>query len=57
MSGQVGWYVIKVAIPTSRRQIARKIDAHVRQLPAETKTDTEKAFVDGLREADWQHRR
>jgi putative ABC transport system permease protein len=48
MSGQVGWYVIKVANPEQSPEIARKIDTMFTNSPAETKTDTEKAFVAGF---------
>jgi putative ABC transport system permease protein len=48
MSGQVGWYVIKVANPDQSPDIARKIDTMFTNSPAETKTDTEKAFVAGF---------
>jgi putative ABC transport system permease protein len=47
-SGQVGWYVIKVADPSRSADIARKIDTMFANSPAETKTDTEKAFVAGF---------
>ena len=47
-SGQVGWYVIKVADPDRSPEIARKIDTMFANSPAETKTDTEKAFVAGF---------
>jgi putative ABC transport system permease protein len=48
MSGQVGWYVIKVANPDRSPEIARKIDAMFANSPAETKTDSEKNFVAGF---------
>jgi putative ABC transport system permease protein len=48
MSGQVGWYVIKVADPERSPEIARKVDAMFANSPAETKTDSEKAFVAGF---------
>jgi putative ABC transport system permease protein len=48
MSGQVGWYVIKVADPDRSPEIARKVDAMFTNSPAETKTDSEKAFVAGF---------
>jgi putative ABC transport system permease protein len=43
--GQVGWYVIRVADPAQSPDIAKKIDALFANSSAETKTDTEKAFV------------
>jgi putative ABC transport system permease protein len=48
MSGQVGWYVIKVADPERSPEIAGKVDAMFSNSPAETKTDSEKAFVAGF---------
>ena len=48
MSGQVGWYVIKVADPDRSPEIAKKVDALFTNSPAETKTDSEKAFVAGF---------
>ena len=47
-AGQVGWYVIRVADPAQSPQIAKKIDAMFANSSAETKTDTEKAFVAGF---------
>jgi putative ABC transport system permease protein len=47
-AGQVGWYVIRVADPDRSPEIARKIDTMFTNSPAETKTDTEKAFVAGF---------
>jgi putative ABC transport system permease protein len=46
--GQVGWYVIRVADPAQSPDIAKKIDAMFANSSAETKTDTEKAFVAGF---------
>jgi putative ABC transport system permease protein len=45
---QVGWYVIRVADPDRSPDIAKKIDAMFANSSAETKTDTEKAFVAGF---------
>lgn len=45
---QVGWYVIRVADPERSPEIAKKIDAMFANSSAETKTDTEKAFVSGF---------
>jgi putative ABC transport system permease protein len=47
-AGQVGWYVIRVADSDRSPEIARKIDTMFTNSPAETKTDTEKAFVAGF---------
>jgi putative ABC transport system permease protein len=48
LAGHVGWYVIKVADPDRSPEIAKKIDTVFGNSPAETKTDTEKAFVAGF---------
>lgn len=45
---QIGWYVIKIADPARSPDIAKKIDTMFANSPAETKTDTEKAFVAGF---------
>jgi putative ABC transport system permease protein len=45
---QIGWYVIKVADSEQSPVIAKKIDEMFANSPAETKTDTEKAFVAGF---------
>lgn len=45
---QVGWYVIRVADPDRSPEIAKKIDTMFANSSAETKTDTEKAFVAGF---------
>jgi putative ABC transport system permease protein len=43
--GQVGWYIIEVDDPGRADQIADAIDARFANSPAETKTTTEKAFM------------
>jgi putative ABC transport system permease protein len=45
---QIGWYVIRVADSEQSPVIAKKIDEMFANSPAETKTDTEKAFVAGF---------
>ncbi len=45
MADQVGWYIIKVADPSTSDQLAKRIDAMFANSPAETKTATEKSFV------------
>jgi putative ABC transport system permease protein len=42
---QVGWYVFRVADPSTSDQLAKRIDAMFANSSAETKTATEKAFV------------
>jgi len=43
--GLVGWYVIRVADPARAAETADAIDAEFANSPAETKTTTERAFV------------
>jgi putative ABC transport system permease protein len=43
--GQVGWYVVEVEDPERADQVANAIDARFANSPAETKTTTEKAFM------------
>ncbi|MCB1054864.1 MAG: ABC transporter permease [Acidobacteria bacterium] len=43
--GQVGWYWIRISDPDHAPQIAEQIDTLFANSPAETKTSTEKAFV------------
>ena len=46
--GTVGWYVIRAADPDRSPEIAKKVDTMFANSPAETKTDSEKAFVAGF---------
>ncbi len=43
--GVVGWYVVRIDDPARAVDIAEQIDATFANSPAETKTSTEKAFV------------
>jgi putative ABC transport system permease protein len=43
--GSVGWYVVRIANASRAAAIAQQIDAQFANSPAETKTTTEKAFV------------
>ena len=43
--GLVGWYYIRVKDPKNAADIARQVDAMFENSPAETKTETEGAFV------------
>jgi putative ABC transport system permease protein len=43
--GQVGWYVIRINDPANAAAIAKRIDEQFANSSAETKTATEKAFV------------
>lgn len=45
LNSQVGWYVLRVADPSTSDQLAKQLDAMFANSPAETKTATEKAFV------------
>lgn len=45
MADQVGWYIIRVADPSTSDQLAKRIDAMFANSQAETKTATEKSFV------------
>jgi putative ABC transport system permease protein len=42
--GQVGWYVAQISNPDQATEVAMAIDRKFANSPAETKTDTEKAF-------------
>jgi putative ABC transport system permease protein len=43
--GWVGWYVVRIDDPDMAPEIAQEIDARFANSPAETKTATEKAFM------------
>jgi putative ABC transport system permease protein len=45
LNSQVGWYVFRVADPSTSDQLAKRVDAMFANSSAETKTATEKAFV------------
>ena len=44
-SGRVGWYAIRVRDPAQSAEIAKQVDEEFANSPAETKTETEGAFV------------
>jgi putative ABC transport system permease protein len=46
--GLVGWYVLRVDDPDRSAEIAERIDAVFANSPYETKTTTEKAFIQGF---------
>ncbi|MGN6184614.1 MAG: ABC transporter permease, partial [Thermoanaerobaculia bacterium] len=48
--GNTGWYVIRVQDPKDAERVARDVDALFANSPAETKTETEKAFIKGFAE-------
>jgi putative ABC transport system permease protein len=47
-ANEVGWYIIKIKDPSQSAVIAEKVDALFRNSPAETKTETERAFQQGF---------
>jgi putative ABC transport system permease protein len=48
--GQVGWYVVRVEDPREAADVAQRIDEQFANSPAETKAETEGAFVQGFAE-------
>lgn len=46
--GLIGWYVVRVKDPRQAEEVARKIDEEFANSPAETKAETEGAFVRGF---------
>ena len=46
--GQVGWYVVKIADPSKSVELSRTFDGMFANSSAETKTTTEKGFVEGF---------
>ena len=46
--GQVGWYIVQVADPGRAAEVASAIDNAFANSPAETKAETEGAFVQGF---------
>lgn len=44
-SGLVGWYYIKIKDPGKAAEIAKQVDDHFANSPAETKTESEGAFI------------
>lgn len=47
-ANEVGWYIVKIANPDDASVISEKIDALFKNSPAETKTETERAFQQGF---------
>lgn len=43
--GLIGWYVMRIADPDNAPAVAEELDAQFANSPAETKTATEKAFI------------
>lgn len=48
--GQVGWYHIKVKDPANAEAVVKQVDSLFENSPAETKTETEGAFMKGWAE-------
>lgn len=46
--GMVGWYVVEIENPERAAEVAQAIDQRFANSPAETKTTTEKAFMQGF---------
>ncbi len=46
--GLVGWYLVKIADPAQAQQMGAKFDSMFANSSAETKTTTEKGFVEGF---------
>ena len=46
--GMVGWYVLRIGDPSRAAEIAARLDAQFANSSAETKTSTEKAFLQGF---------
>jgi putative ABC transport system permease protein len=46
--GMVGWYVVKIADPSRAQEMGAKFDSMFANSSAETKTTTEKGFVEGF---------
>ena len=46
--GQVGWYIVKIADPSQAQAMGAKFDEMFANSSAETKTTTEKGFVEGF---------
>ena len=46
--GLIGWYIVKIADPSQAQQMGAKFDAMFANSSAETKTTTEKGFVEGF---------
>jgi putative ABC transport system permease protein len=46
--GMVGWYIVRVDDPEQAAEVARRIDDEFANSPAETRSETEKAFIQGF---------
>ena len=47
-AGTIGWYVVKIADPSRAQEMGAKFDSMFANSSAETKTTTEKGFVEGF---------
>ena len=48
IAGQIGWYILKVDDPQKSAEVAQRLDGQFANSPAETKTSTESAFIQGF---------
>ncbi|HUR79250.1 MAG TPA: ABC transporter permease [Thermoanaerobaculia bacterium] len=48
--GLTGWYAVRIKDPKDAERVAKEIDAAFANSPAETKAETEKAFIKGFAE-------
>ncbi len=46
--GLVGWYILRIADPEQAVEVAKAVDAEFANSPAETRTETELAFLQGF---------
>jgi putative ABC transport system permease protein len=47
-AGEVGWYVVKLKDPNKTAEVSKQIDALFKNSPAETKTESERAFTENF---------
>jgi putative ABC transport system permease protein len=47
-AGWIGWYVVQISDPAKSAEISNRIDALFKNSPAETKTESEKAFTENF---------
>jgi putative ABC transport system permease protein len=47
-ANEVGWYIVQISDPSKAALISEQIDALFKNSPAETKTETERAFTQGF---------
>ena len=47
-ANEVGWYIVQISDPSKSALISEQVDALFKNSPAETKTETERAFTQGF---------